>query len=361
MMWKISVLLVFLVYITIAQAQECNEPVGENMKLKDPPSSFPDGTTVTFACIVGYQSAGGSPSITCTAGTWSPIKLKCERKNCGSAGEILNGQTNYPEETLFGDKVIYTCNTGYVMIGTKERICGDQGWMGREPTCEAVSCDPPTANANSEYSPIKDNYGYNQQVRYICKDDLALIGSPVSTCIETGFDTEPPTCIAVSCPDDDVANGEQVSGSRPPHRYKAIVTFKCLSGYVMEGVATQVCGLDSKWSPGLPKCKLSSTIAATTTPTTPTTPPADKTMSPTTTPQPDSGNNLFIKIGIPILVIGVLVAGVSWFIMKKKKRKHHSVVGPVLPDLKKEFKGMSQNADTCGQNGQMLFRDSGTS
>lgn len=41
--------------------------------------------------------------------------------------------------------------------------------------------------------------------------------------------------------------------------------------------------------------------------------------------------------------------------------KHHSVVGPVLPDLKKEFKGMSQNADTCGQNGQMLFRDSGTS
>lgn len=59
----------------------------------------------------------------------------------------------------------------------------------------AVSCDPPTANANSEYSPIKDNYGYNQQVHYICKDDLALIGSPVSTCIETGFDTEPPTCI----------------------------------------------------------------------------------------------------------------------------------------------------------------------
>uniref|UniRef100_A0A3P8WJE8 CD46 molecule n=1 Tax=Cynoglossus semilaevis TaxID=244447 RepID=A0A3P8WJE8_CYNSE len=241
-------------------AQECNEPVGENMKLKDPPSSFPDGTTVTFACIVGYQSAGGSPSITCTAGTWSPIKLKCERKNCGSAGEILNGQTNYPEETLFGDKVIYTCNTGLVKI-------------------HSVSCDPPTANANSEYSPIKDNYGYNQQVRYICKDDLALIGSPVSTCIETGFDTEPPTCIAVSCPDDDVANGEQVSGSRPPHRYKAIVTFKCLSGYVMEGVATQVCGLDSKWSPGLPKCKC--------------------------------------KL---LLVIGVLVAGVSWFIMKKKKR-----------------------------------------
>lgn len=60
---------------------------------------------------------------------------------------------------------------------------------------------------------------------------------------------------AVSCPDDDVANGEQVSGSRPPHRYNAIVTFKCLSGYVMEGVAMQVCGLDSKWSPGLPKCK----------------------------------------------------------------------------------------------------------
>lgn len=43
-------------------------------------TSFPDGTTVTFACNTGYESAGESPRITCTAGSWSPLGLKCQSK-----------------------------------------------------------------------------------------------------------------------------------------------------------------------------------------------------------------------------------------------------------------------------------------
>lgn len=41
-------------------------------------NTFPDGTTVSFACDVGYQAAGGSPLITCNAGSWSPVRLKCQ-------------------------------------------------------------------------------------------------------------------------------------------------------------------------------------------------------------------------------------------------------------------------------------------
>jgi len=54
---------------------------GDNMDLKGDDillQTFPDGIKVTFACDVGYESVGGSASITCTAGAWSPVRMTCE-------------------------------------------------------------------------------------------------------------------------------------------------------------------------------------------------------------------------------------------------------------------------------------------
>jgi hypothetical protein len=41
--------------------------------------TFVDGAKVTFQCAIGYASTGRSPPVTCTAGVWSEVKLKCER------------------------------------------------------------------------------------------------------------------------------------------------------------------------------------------------------------------------------------------------------------------------------------------
>lgn len=75
-----SVHLSFCLFLITAQA--CSRPVaGPNMNLKGTDSllqAFPEGTTVTFACTVGYESAGGSSVITCSAGIWSPVALKCQ-------------------------------------------------------------------------------------------------------------------------------------------------------------------------------------------------------------------------------------------------------------------------------------------
>lgn len=63
-------------------AQDCSRPaLGENMDLKGDDvlkQSFPDGTTVRLACNIGYSAAGGSTAITCSAGTWSRVSLRCE-------------------------------------------------------------------------------------------------------------------------------------------------------------------------------------------------------------------------------------------------------------------------------------------
>lgn len=42
--------------------------------------TFPNGNKVTFVCEVGYETAGGSGTITCEGGNWSPVRLKCESK-----------------------------------------------------------------------------------------------------------------------------------------------------------------------------------------------------------------------------------------------------------------------------------------
>ncbi|XP_077945918.1 C4b-binding protein alpha chain isoform X10 [Gasterosteus aculeatus] len=238
-------------------AQDCRVPVGgNNMGFKDDlPQTFPNGTKVIFECNVGYMPAG-SPSITCTNGTWSPVKLTCERKSCGSAGEVENGDLNY-EGTEFGDKLVVTCKTGYIMVGNSQFTCGKDGWLGgRLPVCEAVACDAPPMLTNGDFSPVRDSYNYLEVVQYKCQKDYTMNGSSLSSCSKDGkFQPAPPTCIVVQCKDPDVTNGEWMSGSRPPYKYKSAVTLQCIPGYNMNGAQTQRCELNSQWAPGLPTCE----------------------------------------------------------------------------------------------------------
>ncbi|XP_040888769.1 membrane cofactor protein-like isoform X16 [Toxotes jaculatrix] len=284
-----------------AQAQNCSKPVpGPNMNLKGNDillETFPNGTSVSFVCGVGYITAGGSPVITCTSGNWSPVRLKCKRRNCGSFGDILNGNIEY-EGTDFGDKLTIQCNTGYRLVGSNQIFCGDSGWMGRMPTCEVTACLPPPMIANGGYSPKKEEYyEYGEVVQYACQQDYTLKGSKSSTCSEEGkFSPDPPTCIEVICSDPDIINADWTGGSRPPYRHTSTVTYTCRSGYTMVGRGTLVCDINSKWSPGLPTCeKIQATTKATTTTTTTTTTP---TAAPNPSDTPDSGNNLPQTLGI---------------------------------------------------------------
>ncbi|KAF3697261.1 Zona pellucida sperm-binding protein 3 receptor Sperm fertilization protein 56 [Channa argus] len=242
------------------QAQNCSKPtLGPHMNLRDEfilLETFPDGTKVYLTCEVGYAPAGGSTVITCSAGSWSRVTLRCERKHCGSAGEITNGQVEYPEGTQFGDKALFHCDIGYTLVGNREIMCGDKGWMGRLPVCEVMICSPPHGVVNGTFSPNNDEYNYGDVVLYSCNKDNTLIGSRSITCSEDGtFKPEPPTCRMVECKDPQIVNGKWQTGSRPPHRPSSTVTLNCNSGYIMKGAATQTCEISGEWSPGLPTCE----------------------------------------------------------------------------------------------------------
>uniref|UniRef100_A0A7N6A9U4 Sushi domain-containing protein n=1 Tax=Anabas testudineus TaxID=64144 RepID=A0A7N6A9U4_ANATE len=245
----------------VITAQGCSRPVpGDHMSLSDSDillQTFPDGQKVSFTCDPGYISGGGSPTITCTAGSWSSVKLKCEKKSCGSAGDVTNGHIDYPVGTDFGDKAVITCDTGYMLVGKSEIYCGVQGWSGRLPVCEVVKCDPPPEIVNGAFSPVKEEYSYRDVVQYSCKKDYTLSGSTSTSCSEDGTfkPLNPPTCVMVQCENPDVVNGKWIDGARPPYGISSTVKLACESGYTMKGEQSQTCDINSKWSPGLPTCE----------------------------------------------------------------------------------------------------------
>ncbi|XP_058497123.1 membrane cofactor protein-like [Solea solea] len=263
---RTSVLLGLVVTVAIAQGQSCSKPVaGPNMKLRNKfilSETFPNNSRVSFACADGYMAAGWPRFITCTSGTWSPVKLICQRSNCGYAGEVEYGRVDYPEGSEFGDRLVASCNTGYNRIGRTTIYCGARGWMGRLPVCEAQACDPPPPLTNGDYSPkVEEVYFYENMIIYSCDKGFALDGSKSAVCSESGqfMPRDPPDCIYVGdvkCKDPGrLANGERTAGFQAPHGYLSTVTFRCDSGYIMVGAGTIRCGLDSNWSPGLPQCR----------------------------------------------------------------------------------------------------------
>nr|XP_057907600.1 membrane cofactor protein-like isoform X2 [Doryrhamphus excisus] len=308
----------------IAQAQDCSKPTGgANMGLSDADilqETFPDGSKATFVCNIGYRRAEGVPTVTCTAGTWSPLTLKCKRKSCGSPGDVANGQINFPEGIEFGDKIYITCNKGYILVGKNELYCGADGWMGRLPSCEVVTCEPPSQVENGFFSPVLEIYDYRAAVQYSCQKDYTLNGSIILSCSENAkFQPDPPVCVKVNCPEITSDILEWVGGSRPPYGYRAAVTLQCVSGYTMIGSASLTCDINSRWSPEPPRCERKQT-----------TPSQDKE-TPTASPTPDdnnqnSGNNVWMSVGIAVAVIiaiAVIIAacyhfGGFSFISKKK-------------------------------------------
>ena len=56
--------------------------------------------------------------------------------DCDTLSDPANGQVR-PTGTTFGETAIYSCNTGYNLVGDNNRTCQATGeWSGSEPTCE---------------------------------------------------------------------------------------------------------------------------------------------------------------------------------------------------------------------------------
>ncbi|XP_058498585.1 membrane cofactor protein-like [Solea solea] len=219
-------------------------------------TSFASGDRVQFACDVGYVSAGGSRYRTCNNGKWTPLRLKCERKQCGYAGEILNGQFTYTG-VEFGDTATGVCDEGYVLVGRGTRNCLSRGWDGRVPVCEAMTCPEPSQETNAELRELKEPpHTYRSVVRYWCPVGT-LVGQKEIWCTKNGtWSAPPPNCKEISCPSPNVSNGFwRGAHNNIAYQYRENTSIKCNPGYTLFGSSTVMCGYDGRWSPGLPECR----------------------------------------------------------------------------------------------------------
>ena len=59
--------------------------------------------------------------------------------DCGPLTDPANGQVDHTAGTTFGQTAIYSCNTGYNLVGDSTRTCQADGvWFGSAPTCQSM-------------------------------------------------------------------------------------------------------------------------------------------------------------------------------------------------------------------------------
>ncbi|KAI8510762.1 hypothetical protein Bbelb_116780 [Branchiostoma belcheri] len=177
--------------------------------------SYPNG--VTFTCNSGY-TLNGQATPTCQAdGTWSHPAPTCQAKACPQLPILNNG--NRTEGHRYGDKVIFSCDEGYELIGSENRTCqADQTWSGVQPNCnsyELIGSENRTCRADQTWSGVQPN----------CNKKL---------------------CQQLMAP----SNGN-ISGNSS---YGDVVTYHCDPGYEISGDKQRTCQSDQTWSGTQPTC-----------------------------------------------------------------------------------------------------------
>ena len=59
--------------------------------------------------------------------------------DCGNLTDPANGQVDHSAGTTNGQTAVYSCNTGYNLVGESSRTCQAEGdWSGSAPTCQGM-------------------------------------------------------------------------------------------------------------------------------------------------------------------------------------------------------------------------------
>uniref|UniRef100_A0A4W5NA33 Sushi domain-containing protein n=1 Tax=Hucho hucho TaxID=62062 RepID=A0A4W5NA33_9TELE len=196
-------------------------------------TDFGPGEWVRYSCALGYVRARGTYYSTCVSGKWTPVTLRCERKSCGSAGEIFYGDFIYTG-VKFGDTATGVCNEGYQLVGRDVRNCLTDGWDGRVPVCEAVQCPELPKVVNGETNGyLEPPYFYSTVIGYRCRVGK-LIGAREIYCTKDGTWSDPPP---------ECKGSKSFSRARMSLKFGDSVTFVCDRGMVMDGPGTITNGL----------------------------------------------------------------------------------------------------------------------
>ncbi|XP_077864038.1 sushi, von Willebrand factor type A, EGF and pentraxin domain-containing protein 1-like, partial [Saccoglossus kowalevskii] len=203
---------------------------------------------VRYICKPGYRITG-TQTVRCEAsGKWS-TPPSCVPVKCTQLTNIPHGTATTLRNT-YGGSVLYDCEQGYTLIGSKERICeASATWSESQPTCRIVSCGLPTDVPYASHS--SSDYTFKSTVSYICDPGYEMVGDATSECQASGSWTAAPVCIPVSC--GQPAGIQHASIIGDDFSYGDTVKVECHSGFYIQGEQLLRCQTNRKWS-ARPEC-----------------------------------------------------------------------------------------------------------
>ncbi|XP_012879669.1 PREDICTED: CUB and sushi domain-containing protein 1-like [Dipodomys ordii] len=214
------------------------------------------GATAIFTCNTGYTLVGSHARECLANGLWSGPETRCLAGHCGSPDPIVNGHIS-GDGFSYRDTVVYQCNPGFRLVGTSVRIClQDHRWSGQTPVCVPITCGHPGNPAHGTTNGTEFNL--NDLVNFTCNTGYLLHGASRAQCRSSGQWSSPlPACRVVNCSDpgfveNAVRHGQQTFPES--FEYGMSVLYHCKKGFYLLGSSALTCMANGLWDRSLPKC-----------------------------------------------------------------------------------------------------------
>ncbi|XP_055973137.1 sushi, von Willebrand factor type A, EGF and pentraxin domain-containing protein 1 [Sorex fumeus] len=214
-------------------------------------TNFLYGTMVLYTCHPGYELLGNPLLICQEDGIWNGTAPSCISIECDMPTAPENGFLHFTETTM-GSAVKYSCKPGHSLVGSDIRLClQNKEWSNTSPSCEAISCEKPNSIMNGSIR--GSNYTYQSVLYYECDPGYVLNGTKKRICQENkNWDGEEPFCLPVDCGSPPVSANGQVRGDE--YTFQNKVEYTCTSGFLLEGATSRICLEDGSWSGTTPIC-----------------------------------------------------------------------------------------------------------
>ena len=162
--------------------------------------------TCSFTCNTGYELIGSDTRTCQSNGSWSGTDNVCRRGNnvwptllnnyCDNSHVLVaclpltnpnNGRITCSlgdDEVLsYEDTCSFTCNTGYELTGSTERICQSDGsWSGSPVSCIIMECPSSSLPMNSMLAESCSSSTYQSMCELQCQEGFTGTGDPSYVC-----------------------------------------------------------------------------------------------------------------------------------------------------------------------------------